>query len=157
VSHHQQLKAEQKGGDMYKVKHIFAGLVVLAGALVAATTALGFTGPPVVNQQFRPPQDVHPQTWCGEVEGTAVDTVVEHYMQDANGNIIDNVRFTSLFTATATGSRSLLGVSTRIDETSTTTARSASSEITGLVLKFQIPGGPVLKAANGDRSAAPAF
>ena len=63
---------------MHKANPIFAGLVVLAGALVAATTALGFTGPPVVTQQFRPPPDVHPQTWCGQVEGTAVDTVVEH-------------------------------------------------------------------------------
>jgi hypothetical protein len=153
---HQQLKAEQKGGDidMYKVKHTFAILVVLAGALVTAATALGFSGPPVVNDQFRPPPDVHPQTWCGQVEGTAVDTVVEHYMQDANGNIIDNVRFTRLFTATATG-KSILS-------TASTTERSAGpidngdgtisfvTQITGLSLKFQIPGGPVLKADNGE-------
>ena len=88
---------------MHKTKPIFVSLMVLASALVAATTALGFTGPPVVNQQFRPPPDVHPETWCGQVEGTAVDTVVEHYMQDANGNIVDNVRIASLFTSTATG------------------------------------------------------
>jgi hypothetical protein len=153
VSHH-DLKTEQKGGDMYKVKHIFVGLVVMMGALVAATTALAFSGPPVVNEQFRPPPETHPATWCGDVEGTAVDTVVEHYMQDANGNIIDNVRFTRLFTATATG-KSLLSLAS-------STARSTGpidngdgtisfvTQITGLVLKFQIPNGPVLKAADGE-------
>ena len=139
---------------MHKAKLLFVGLVVMAGALVAATTALGFTGPPVVNQQFRPAPDVHPQTWCGQVEGTAVDTVVEHYMQDANGDVVDNVRITSLFTATATGKSILSSASSTerstgpIDNGDGTI--SFVTQITGLVLKFQIPGGPLLKAANGE-------
>jgi hypothetical protein len=138
---------------MYK-KPFFAGLLALAGALVATTTALGFTGPPVANQQFRPPPDVHPETWCGEIEGTAVATVVEHYMQDANGNIIDNVRLTSLFTATATGKSifSSASATTRstgpIDNGDGTI--SFVTQASGLTLKFQIPGGPVLKTANGE-------
>jgi hypothetical protein len=139
---------------MHKTKPIVAALVVLASALVAATTAFGFTGPPVVNQQFRPPPDVHPQTWCGQVEGTAVDTVVEHYMQDANGNIIDNVRFTSVFTATATGKSILSSASSTTRSTGPIDNGDGTisfiTQITGLVLKFQIPGGPVLKAANGE-------
>ena len=139
---------------MYKVKHLIAVPAVLAGALVMATTALAFTGPPVANEQFRPPTEIHPATWCGEVEGTAVDTVVEHYMQDANGNIIDNVRFTRLFTATATG-KSLLS-SASSTERSTGPIENGDgtisfvTQITGLVLKFQIPNGPVLKAASGE-------
>lgn len=139
---------------MYTFKPIFAGLLVLGGAVVAATTALGFTGPPVANQQFRPPPDVHPQTWCGEVEGMATDTVVEHYMQDADGNIIDNARVTRLFTATATGNSILSSASSTerstgpIDNGDGTI--SFVTQMTGLVLKFQIPGGPVLKAANGE-------
>jgi hypothetical protein len=139
---------------MYKVKFLFVGVVVLASALVAATTVLGFTGSPVVNQQFRPPPDVHPQTWCGEVEGTAVDTVVEHYMQDANGNIIDNVRFTSLFTATATGKSILSSASTTTRSTGPIDNGDGTisfiTQITGLTLKFQIPNGPILKAADGE-------
>ena len=139
---------------MFKVKHLLATVVVVAAALTAATSALGWQGPPVVNEQFRPPPDVHPLTWCGQVEGTAVDTVVEHYMQDASGNIIDNVRFSRLFTATATGKS--------IGSSASSTERSIGpidngdgtisfgTQITGLVLKFQIPGGPVLKAANGE-------
>jgi hypothetical protein len=84
---------------MFKIKHPLATLVVVAAALAVATSGLGWQGPPVVNEQFRPPPEVHPMTWCGEVEGTAVDTIVEHYMQDASGNIIDNVHFTRVFTA----------------------------------------------------------
>jgi hypothetical protein len=139
---------------MRKVKLLFVGVVVLAFALVAATAASGFTGPPVVNQQFRPPPDVHPETWCGQIDGTATDTVVEHFMQDASGNIIDNVRFTSLFTATASGKSLLSSASSTtrtlgpIDNGDGTV--SFITQITGLVLKFQIPGGPVLKAADGE-------
>lgn len=139
---------------MYKVKPIFAGLVVLTGALVATTTALAFTGPPAVNQQFRPPPDGHPQTWCGQVEGTAVDTVVEHYMQDADGNIVDNVRITSLFTATATGKSIVSSASSTTRSTGPIDNGDGTisfiTQFTGLVLKFQIPGGPILKAANGE-------
>jgi hypothetical protein len=139
---------------MYKVKLLFVGVVVLASALVAATTVLGFTGSPVVNQQFRPPPDVHPQTWCGEVEGTAVDTVVEHYMQDANGNIIDNVRFTSLFSAPSTGKSILSSASTTTRSTGPIDNGDGTisfiTQITGLTLKFQIPNGPILKAADGE-------
>src|SRR5438552_12708293 len=82
-----------------QVEHLLVALVFVAAALAGATSALGWQGPPVVNEQFRPPPEVHPMTWCGEVEGTAVNTIVEHYMQDASGNIIDNVHFTRVFTA----------------------------------------------------------
>src|SRR5690242_10028963 len=88
---------------MFKLKHLLATLVVVSAALGAATSALGWQGAPVENEHFRPTPDVHPLTWCGEVQGTAVDTTVEHFMQDATGNIIDNVRFDRIFTATATG------------------------------------------------------
>src|SRR5919204_4319616 len=139
---------------MFKVKHLLATVVVVAAALTAATSALGWQGPPVVNEQFRSPSDVHPLTWCGEVQGTAVDAVVEHYMQDASGNIIDNVRFTRVFTATATGKSIVSSASSTerstgpIDNGDGTI--SFVTQITGLVLKFQIPGGPALKAANGE-------
>jgi hypothetical protein len=137
-----------------QVEHLLVALVVVAAALAGATSALGWQGPPVVNEEFRPPPDVHPLTWCGEVQGTAVDTLVEHYMQDASGNIIDNVRFTRVFTATATG-RSIVS-------SASTTAKSEGpidngdgtisfvTAINGLALKFQVANGPVLKAANGE-------
>jgi hypothetical protein len=139
---------------MFKVKHLFAAVLVTGGALAAAGSALGWQGPPVVNQQFRPPPEIHAATWCGEIQGTAVDTVVEHYMQDASGNILDNVRFTRVFTATATGKSIVSSASTTekssgpIDNGDGTT--SYFTKINGLALRFQIPNGPVLKEANGE-------
>ena len=138
---------------MFKVKHLFATLVVVVAALAASTSALGWQGPPVMNAHFSPPPDVHPVTWCGDVEGTAVDTTVEHYMQDASGNIIDNVRFTRIFTATATGKSIISSAST----TATSDGPIENGDgtisfvtaINGLALKFQIPNGPVLKTADG--------
>jgi hypothetical protein len=138
---------------IFKVKHLLAALVMAAAALAAATSALGFTGPPLVNQEFRPPPDVHPATWCGQVQGTAVDTIVEHYMVDASGNIIDNVRSTRVFTATATGKAIISSASTMaksqgpIDNGNGTI--SFVTAINGLALKFQALDGPVLKAADG--------
>src|SRR5919197_1215315 len=129
---------------MFKVKHLLATLVVVAAALTAATSALGWQGPPVVNEQFRPPPDVHPLTWCGEVQGTAVDTIVEHYMQDASGNIIDNVRFTRVFTATATRKSIVSSASTSAkSEGPIDNGDGTISFVTAL-------NGPVLKAANGE-------
>ena len=127
--------------------------VFMAAVLAIAVPALGSAGPPVVNEHFRPPPFVHPSTWCGTVNGTAVDTVVEHYMEDASGNVIDNVHFTRVFTATATGKSivsSADGVS-KLDivDNGDGTISFVSTSI-GLVLKFQIPNGPVLKAANGE-------
>ena len=139
---------------MFKVKHLFATAAVGVASLVAAASALAWQGPPVANEQFRPPPDVHPATWCGELQGTAVDTIVEHYMQDASGNIIDNVRFTRVFTATATGKSIISSASTTekssgpIDNGNGTI--SFVTAVNGLALKFQIPDGPVLKSADGE-------
>ena len=137
---------------MFKVKHLVA---VLAPAVVAAALAGGAgAAQPLVNDHYRFTSDPYPRTWCGQVAGTAVDTVVEHYMQDANGNILDNVRFTRVFTATATG-KSIIS-SASATERSTGPVDNGNGTIsyftyiTGLTLKFQIPNGPVLKAANGE-------
>jgi hypothetical protein len=127
----------------------------IAAAAVTAISvpALGSAGPPVVNEHFSPPPAIHPTTWCGTVEGTAVDTIVEHYMEDANGNVIDNVRFTRVFTATATGKSivsSAAGVAkVDITENGDGTISFANTNA-GLALKFQIQNGPVLRAANGE-------
>lgn len=138
---------------MVKIKLPFAFLGLLVGVLATASVAYAFNGAPAVNDHYKFTSDPSAGSWCGQVDGTSVDTVVEHFMQDASGNIIDNVNVTSVFTATATGKS--------IISSSSSTARSAGpidngdgtisflTEITGLVLKFQIPNGPVIKASNG--------
>ncbi len=130
-------------------------IVDLAAALAAALAA-GSAGAaqPVVNNHYQFTSDPYSETWCGQVPGAAVDTVVEHFMQDANGNSIDNVHLTSVFTATATGKSIVSSASSTaktsgpIDNGNGTV--SFITRITGLVLKFQTPNGPVLKAANGE-------
>jgi hypothetical protein len=129
-----------------KPGQLFVALAA-AAAVAVAVPALGLAGPPVVSE----PQ---PGDWCGVVPGTFVDTVATEFSRDAGRNVIEHVRFTSVFTATATGKS--------IVSSSANTARSTGpidngdgtisfvTQMTGLLLKFQIPNGPVLKAANGE-------
>lgn len=139
---------------MARIKLPSIAIALLAGGLAAASAAYGFSGPPVVNEHYGFTSDPYAVTWCGQVDGTAVDTVVEHFMQGADGSTVDNVNVTSVFTATATGKS--------IISSGSNTARSTGpidngdgtisfvTDVTGLVLKFQIPNGPVLKASSGE-------
>jgi hypothetical protein len=139
---------------MVKIKLLLPALGALAAALAAVSAAAAFTGPPLVNDHSKFTSDPTAGSWCGQVDGTSVDTVAEHFMQDASGNIVDNIHVTSVFTATATGKSIISSASntTRtmgpIDNGDGTI--SFVTDVTGLVLKFQIANGPVLKAANGE-------
>jgi hypothetical protein len=131
-------------------------VVALAAAAVAAAVTAGSAGAaqPVVNDHYQFTSDPYSETWCGQVPGTAVDTVVEHFMQDASGNFIDNVRLVSVFTATATG-KSIVSSASSTTKTSGPIDNgngtiSFMTRVTGLVLKFQVPNGPVLKATDGE-------
>jgi hypothetical protein len=124
-----------------------------AAALAVGVPTLGLAGQPVVNGHFRFTSDPYPTSWCGAVDGTAVDTVVEHYLQDAGENIVDNVRLTSVFTATASGKslESSAAFTTRVNGPIDNGDGTISfvADTTGLVLQFRIPNGPVLKDAAG--------
>jgi hypothetical protein len=114
-------------------------------AIAAAVPALGLAGKPIVNGPY-------PETWCGVVEGTAVDTIVVDFSRDAGGTTIEHVRGTHVFTATATGksiesSGAGLATATAIDNGDGTTTFVGTSA--GLGLQFKIPNGPVLKDASG--------
>lgn len=139
---------------MVKIKVLLAVFGAVATALVAASAAPAFTGPPVANDHYKFTSDPYAENWCGQVEGTAVDTVVEHFMQDASGNIVDNVHLTTVFTATATGKSIISSASSTTRSTGPIDNGDGTvsfvTDLTGLVLKFQIPNGPVLKAANGE-------
>jgi hypothetical protein len=139
---------------MARIKLLSVAIGLLVAGLATASAAYGFSGPPVVDQHYRFTSDPYAETWCGEVEGTAVDGVVEHFMQDASGNIVDNVNLTSVFTATATGKSIVSSASNTTRSTGPIDNGDGTisfvTDITGLVLKFQIPDGPVLKASNGE-------
>jgi hypothetical protein len=131
---------------MSKVKHLLAGVAV-ASTVGLAAPAVGSAAPP----QVQPPE---PGTWCGVVPGTFVDTITSDVERQADGNAIDHFTLMSVFTASETG-RSIIS-------SASSTSRSTGpidngdgtfgfvTQISGLVLKFQIPNGPVLKAANGE-------
>ena len=123
---------------------LFGALAAVATVAVAVP-AVGLAGPPIVNGPY-------PQTWCGAVEGTAVDTIVVDYSREQAGLFRENFRVTHIFTATATGkslesSSAGMGTATAIDNGDGTTTFVGSNA--GLALRFKIPNGPVMKDANG--------
>ena len=97
----------------------------LFGALAAVVTvavavpAVGLAGPPIVNGPY-------PETWCGVVEGTAVDTIVVDFSRDADGTTIEHVRGTHVFTATETGK----SIESSVAGTNTATAIDKMNPIT---------------------------
>jgi hypothetical protein len=137
---------------MYGFKRLLIVIVGVA-AFSAAVPLLGLAEAPAVNDHYSFTSDPYSTSWCGVIDGTAVDNIVEHYMQDANGNVVDNVRLTSVFTATASGKslESSAATTTRvkgpIDNGDGTVSFVAN--FTGLVLQFKIPNGPVLKDVDG--------
>lgn len=125
---------------------LFLASVTAVSAVALAASAAASAAPPQVEGPY-------PSTWCGVVPGTRVDTI-QSDVEQAGGGTIDHFTASSVFTATATG-RSIIssGASTSkvtgpIDNGDGTYGFVTTS--TGLVLKFQIPNGPVLKAANGE-------
>ena len=123
---------------------LFGALATVATVAVAVP-ALGLAGPPIVNGPY-------PETWCGAVGGTAVDTIAVDYSREQAGLFRENFRVTHIFTATATGksiesSSAGMGTATAIDNGDGTTTFVGSNA--GLALRFKIPNGPVLKDANG--------
>src|SRR5206468_10859882 len=73
---------------------LFGALAAVATVAVAVP-AVGLAGPPIVNGPY-------PQTWCGPVEGTAVDTIVVDYSREQARLFRENVRVPHIFTAAAT-------------------------------------------------------
>lgn len=128
----------------------FAGIVAaLATAVVVPAIALA--GKPVVFEHDSFVDGPNPANFCG-VEGTSVESGNFTFRLDANDAFHATEVFKSVFTATATG-RSLetssaggdMGVGTDNGDGTVTFAEQNA----GLVLKFRIPNGPLLKDADG--------
>jgi hypothetical protein len=131
---------------MFNIKYLLAG-VMAASAVGLAVPAVGSAGTP----QVQPPEQ---GTWCGVVPGTFVDTITSEVEHQADGKTIDHVTLSSVFTATETG-KSIVSSASSMSMTTGPIDNGDGTfgfvtQNTGLVLKFQIPNGPVLKAANGE-------
>jgi hypothetical protein len=85
-----------------KFEVLLAALAVAVAAALALP-ALGLAGKPVANDHYSFSSGPQPANWCGVVEGTSRYTEVGHFWQDSSGAFIENIRFTSVFTATASG------------------------------------------------------
>jgi hypothetical protein len=123
-------------------------LVALGTALAVAVAvpALGFAGPPVTTEP-------EAGDFCG-VPGTFVDTVSSEFSREAGGKLIEHSSVRSVFTAEGTLKQIVTSESsTTVSEGPIDNGNGTFSFITrstGLVLKFQILNGPVLKAASGE-------
>jgi len=129
-------------------------MAIVAAVLATAVVfpAAGFAGEPVVfdHESFvEPPQ---PGDWCGVVQGTWSASGTFTYREDASGAFHATELERKVFTASATGKSIELqsagvdmgaGVENG-DGTVTFTEHTA-----GLAITIRIPGGPILKDANG--------
>ena len=124
-----------------------AAVVVIA----AAIPAVGLAGQPVVRDHESVVEGPFPSSFCG-VDGTEIDTGTFTYREDASGAFHATESFSSVFTASATG-KSLETSSAGVDMGSGVDNGDGTftftEHVAGLVLKFKIPNGPVLKDAEG--------
>jgi hypothetical protein len=140
----------EKGGEMQHTRTRIAAVAAVV-AVAAAIPAVGVAGQPVVRDHESVVEGPFPSSFCG-VDGSEIDTGTFTFRQDASGAFHATESFRNVFTASSTG-RSLefsfanvdmgAGVDNG-DGTFTFTEHSA-----GLVLKFKILNGPVLKDADG--------
>lgn len=127
------------------LKRLIAGLAV-AAALPAAALA----DAPVIFDHGTDVDGPYETTFCG-VPGTQVDEFKFTYREDADGEFIVNEIFAGTFTATATGkSLELHSASTgKISPIAGDGTITFVEHDTGLVIRFKIPNGPVLRDVDG--------
>ncbi len=133
-------------------KRRIAIVAAVVAAAAAALPAAGFAGQPVFRDHESFVDPPSPGDWCGAVNGTWSDSGTFTFRQDASGAFHATQVERSVFTADATGNSievQSAGVDMGIgidngDGTTTFTEHSA-----GLAVTFRIPGGPLLKDADG--------
>jgi hypothetical protein len=127
---------------------VLATIVALAAAAPLAATA----GQPVIFDHGSFVDGPNPESWCGVVDGTVVFTGTFTFRQDANGAFHGTESARGVFTASATGKQLELATAgvdmgTGVDNGDGTTTFTEHSA--GLVIRFKIANGPVLKDADG--------
>jgi hypothetical protein len=124
-----------------------AAVVVLA----AAIPAVGLAGQPVVRDHESVVEGPFPTSFCG-VDGTEIDTGTFTYREDASGAFHATESFRNVVTASSTGksleySNADFDMGSGVDNGDGTVT--FTEHTAGLVVKFKIPNGPVLKDADG--------
>jgi hypothetical protein len=124
----------------------------LIAAIAAAATlpAVALADAPVFSDHGADVDGPYQTAFCG-VPGTQVDEFKFTYREDADGEFIVNEIFVGTFTAAATG-KSLELHSATTDKVSPIAGDGTITFVehdAGLVIRFKIPNGPVLKDADG--------
>jgi hypothetical protein len=140
-----------KGGVMGKVKGLLVAVVGVV-ALVVVVPTLGLAGPPAINDHGSFTEGPYDTYFCG-VPGTEVDTGVFHVVVNSDMTaVVDTEVFNGVFTAAATGRSIELSASRTVHGTLQENGDGTgtiSEDQVGLVLKFKLPNGPVLKDEEG--------
>ena len=127
-------------------------IAVAVVAVAAAVPASGLAGQPVIFDHESFVDGPNPDNWCGAVVGTSTFYGTFTFRQDASGAFHGTESSKGLFTASGTG-KSLelfeagVDMGTGVDNGDGTTTFTEKSA--GLVIRFKIPNGPVLKDADG--------
>lgn len=127
-------------------------IVTAAVAAAAALPVTGLAGQPIVRDHESFVDPPSPGDWCGTVNGMWSGSGTFTFRQDANGTFRATQVVRSVFTADATG-RSVeqqaagVDMGTGVDNGDGTTT--FTEHTSGLAVTFRIPGGPILKDADG--------
>lgn len=127
-------------------------LTALVGVLVLASVASTASGARLIDRFHGTFSETFADNICG-IDGTSVVNGMDNIQVFADGTFKDQFRVNQVFTSAATGKSILIFVAQQFvgagpidngDGTVTFTEHMA-----GLVLRFKIPNGPVLKDADG--------
>jgi hypothetical protein len=131
-----------------RIRFVAAVAVVVLAAVIPA---VGLAGQPVVRDHESVVEGPFPSSFCG-IDATEIDTGTFTYREDASGAFHATESFRNVFTASSTG-KSLETSNANVDMGSGVDNGDGTVTFTehtaGLVLKFKIPNGPVLKDADG--------
>lgn len=137
---------------MQHTRRIAIVVATVAVAAAAVLPAAGFAGQPLFRDHESFVDPPSPGDWCGAVNGTWSDSGTFTFVQVVSGAFHATQVARSVFTANGTG-KSIqvqsagVDMGTAVDNGDGTTT--FTEHTAGLAVTFRIPGGPLLKDADG--------
>jgi len=139
----------------FNLLRTLAAVVVLMPVL----PAVGLAGPPVFNGHFSFTTDPYADGWCG-IDGTSVDIVKAHYVEDETGASLENLNLVTTFTSTASGKSMEIHIA-RVSKADAVVDNGDGTEtVFGTnngVQSWKIPNGPVFVRSVGSITFAVTF